>query len=164
MKCPYCGQTTTSVKDSRPAEDNSVVRRRRECTDCDSRFTTLERVQLRELVVTKRNGRRVRFERNKLTQSLKIALRKRPFDSEKIEGLVSKLVRGLETEFEGEITTEQIGKLVMQTLAQTDPVGYVRYASVYKEFAVPEDFAQFLETGFEGDASANYPSAKPSVD
>ena len=146
MRCPFCGHEDTQVKDSRPSEDNSTIRRRRFCTNCAARFTTFERVQLRELVVLKSDGSKESFDRDKLGRSLKISLRKRPVDDEKLEQLVNSLVRQLETLGENEISTKQIGELVMETLFSVDHVGYVRYASVYKDFRSPGDFNEFVDT------------------
>ncbi|MDR6954426.1 transcriptional repressor NrdR [Ancylobacter sp. 3268] len=140
MRCPYCGSLDTQVKDSRPTEDSAAIRRRRICPDCGGRFTTFERVQLRELTVLKRSGRRVPFDRDKLARSIEVALRKRPVDPERVERLVSGLVRRLESQGESEITSEQIGELVMESLKQLDDVAYVRFASVYRNFREAKDF------------------------
>jgi transcriptional repressor NrdR len=134
------------VKDSRPAEDNTAVRRRRGCENCGARFTTFERVQLREITVLKRDGKRTTFDRDKLVRSVSIALRKRPVSSEQIDQLVSGIVRKLESSGETEMASANIGELVMESLRSVDPVGYVRYASVYRDFGDPSDFAQFIET------------------
>src|ERR687889_2751805 len=142
MRCPSCTSLDTQVKDSRPTEDSAAIRRRRVCLACGFRFTTFERVQLRELVVIKRNGRRVPFDRDKLQRSLQIALRKRPVEPDRIERLVSKVVRELETLGESEITTETIGETVMEHLRELDDVAYVRFASVYRNFREPKDFQQ----------------------
>jgi transcriptional repressor NrdR len=148
MRCPFCSNEDTQVKDSRPTEDGAAIRRRRQCDKCGSRFTTFERVQLRELVVLKRSGRRVPFDRDKLARSLSIALRKRPIELDQIEQMISGIVRKLESQGEPEITSETIGELVMEALAQVDKVAYVRYASVYRDFGAPSDFADFIaETG-----------------
>ncbi|ESR23266.1 transcriptional regulator NrdR [Lutibaculum baratangense] len=144
MRCPYCGSLATQVKDSRPAEDSAAIRRRRVCPDCGGRFTTFERVQLRELTVAKRSGRRVPFDRDKLMRSVQIALRKRPVEQERVERLVSGIVRRLESSGESEVATDQIGKLVMEGLRSLDDVAYVRYASVYKNFREAKDFEEFL--------------------
>jgi len=133
------------VKDSRPAEDNTVVRRRRYCERCAARFTTFERVQLRDIIVMKRDGKRVAFDREKVARSIRIALRKRPVEPEQIDQMVSGIVRKLESGFESEVESAKIGELVMAALREIDPVGYVRYASVYKDFSNPADFAQFIE-------------------
>jgi transcriptional repressor NrdR len=145
MRCPFCSNEDTQVKDSRPTEDGAAIRRRRQCDKCGSRFTTFERVQLRELVVLKRSGRRVPFDRDKLARSLNIALRKRPIEQDQIEQMISGIQRQLESQGESEITSEAIGELVMDALAQLDKVGYVRYASVYRDFREPSDFADFIE-------------------
>lgn len=144
MRCPYCGSLDTQVKDSRPTEDASAIRRRRVCPDCAGRFTTFERVQLRELTVVKRSGRRVPFDRDKLARSIQVALRKRPVDSERVERLVSGLVRRLESMGESEISSETIGELVMESLKQLDDVAYVRFASVYRNFREARDFEAVL--------------------
>jgi transcriptional repressor NrdR len=144
MKCPYCGSDDTQVKDSRPTEDSAAIRRRRECPACDARFTTFERVQLRELTVVKNDGRREAFDREKLLRSLKLPLQKRPIDAETIQRAVSDIVRGIEKENETEVTTKAIGERVMASLAGLDPVAYVRYASVYKDFRAVEDYNTFL--------------------
>ncbi|MBL8552392.1 MAG: transcriptional repressor NrdR [Hyphomonadaceae bacterium] len=145
MRCPFCQHEDTQVKDSRPTEDGACIRRRRQCDACGSRFTTFERVQLRELIVIKRSGRRAPFDREKLTRSVMIALRKRPIDGEKVEQLISGIVRRLESMGETEIPSESIGEMVMEALANTDPVAYVRYASVYRDFRDTGDFADFIE-------------------
>ena len=145
MRCPFCGSENTAVKDSRPAEDNTAVRRRRGCDNCGARFTTFERVQLREITVIKRDGKRSAFERNKLVRSVSIALRKRPVTPEQIEQLVSGINRKLESSGETEVSSADIGEMVMESLRAVDPVGYVRYASVYRDFGDPADFAQFIE-------------------
>jgi transcriptional repressor NrdR len=146
MRCPFCGHEDTQVKDSRPTDDNAAIRRRRFCGNCGARFTTFERVQLRELVVVKSNGEKESFERDKLVRSLKIALRKRPVDDERIEQVVNSLVRQLEALGEPEVTTAKIGELVMETLRTLDHVAYVRYASVYRDFRSPGDFEDFVDT------------------
>jgi len=144
MRCPYCGSLDTQVKDSRPTEDSAVIRRRRVCPNCNGRFTTFERVQLRELTVLKRSGRRVVFDRDKLMRSVEISLRKRPVDSERIERLISGIVRKLESMGESEIASSVIGELVMEELKQLDDVAYVRFASVYRNFREPKDFEKVL--------------------
>lgn len=144
MRCPFCGSEDSQVKDSRPSDENSAIRRRRVCSDCGGRFTTFERVQLRELIVVKRSGRRVPFDREKLARSVEIALRKRPIEPERIERLVSGLVRQLESSGETEITSAEIGELVMAALRELDPVAYVRFASVYREFRNAADFQGVL--------------------
>ncbi|WP_411818684.1 transcriptional regulator NrdR [Hyphococcus sp. DH-69] len=144
MRCPFCGSDETQVKDSRPAEDGASVRRRRECSACGGRFTTFERVQLRELMVVKNTGKRAPFDRDKLMRSILIALRKREFEPERVEQMVSGIVRRLEASGENEIETTKVGELVMEGLAKLDDVAYVRYASVYKNFREAKDFEQFL--------------------
>jgi transcriptional repressor NrdR len=144
MRCPYCGSLDTQVKDSRPTEDSAVIRRRRVCPSCNGRFTTFERVQLRELTVLKRSGRRVVFDRDKLLRSVEISLRKRPVDPERIERMISAIVRKLESMGENEIASSVIGELVMEELKQLDDVGYVRFASVYRNFREPRDFEKVL--------------------
>lgn len=145
MRCPFCGSENTAVKDSRPAEDNTAVRRRRGCDNCGARFTTFERVQLREITVVKRDGKRMPFARDKLVRSVSIALRKRPVSPEQVEQMVSGINRKLESSGETEVSSSDIGELVMESLRSIDPVGYVRYASVYKDFGDPKDFAAFIE-------------------
>lgn len=145
MRCPFCGSENTSVKDSRSAEDDTAVRRRRVCESCGARFTTFERVQLREITVVKRDGKRVPFDRERLTRSITIALRKRPVDREQIDQMVSGIVRKLESGGEPEVSSNDVGELAMEALRMVDPVGYVRFASVYKDFKDPSDFAQFIE-------------------
>ena len=144
MRCPNCGSLDTQVKDSRPTEDSSAIRRRRLCLACGSRFTTFERVQLRELVVIKRNGRRVPFDRDKLARSVEIAVRKRNVDPDLVEQTVSKIVRDLETLGENEVTSETIGETVMAHLRELDDVAYVRFASVYRNFREAKDFETAL--------------------
>jgi transcriptional repressor NrdR len=144
MRCPYCGNPDTQVKDSRPSEDNTAIRRRRLCTDCGGRFTTFERVQLRELMVVKRNQRRVPFDRDKLMRSVQVALRKRQVDPERVERMVNGIVRQLESTGESEVTSEQIGHLVMEGLRGLDTVAFVRFASVYKNFREAKDFEAFV--------------------
>ena len=144
MRCPSCGSLDTQVKDSRPTEDSAAIRRRRVCLSCNLRFTTFERVQLRELTVSKRNGRRAPFDRDKLIRSLSIALRKRPVDPEQVEQMASKMVRELESLGENEITSETIGETVMEHLRGLDDVAYVRFASVYRNFREAKDFADVL--------------------
>src|SRR5262245_4553571 len=145
MRCPSCGSLDTQVKDSRPTEDSAVIRRRRVCLSCNFRFTTFERVQLRELTVIKRNGRRVPFDRDKLLRSVQIALRKRPVDPERIDQMVSKIVRELESMGESDVSSESIGELVMEHLRALDDVAYVRFASVYRNFREAKDFADVLD-------------------
>ena len=144
MRCPYCGSTNTQVKDSRPSEDHAAIRRRRICTDCSGRFTTFERVQMRELTVLKKNGRRAPFDRDKVMRSLQVALRKRPVDPERVERMVSGIVRRLENMGENDIKSETIGHLVMEGLRGLDDVAYVRFASVYKNFREARDFEALL--------------------
>lgn len=144
MRCPYCQSTNTQVKDSRPSEDHTAIRRRRICADCSGRFTTFERVQLRELTVVKKTGRRVPFDRDKLMRSIQIATRKRAVDPERVERMVSGLVRRLENMGDGDIKSETIGKLVMEGLKGLDDVAYVRFASVYKNFREARDFEALL--------------------
>ena len=144
MRCPFCGHDDSQVKDSRPSEDNSAIRRRRHCPECGGRFTTFERVQLRELVVVKKSGRREAFDRDKLERSINHALRKRPVERERIERTVTGIVRRLESMGENEIPANVIGELVMQALASLDKVAYVRFASVYKNFREPKDFEDAL--------------------
>jgi transcriptional repressor NrdR len=144
MRCPFCGHEDSQVKDSRSADDGSAIRRRRECPSCGGRFTTFERVQLRDLMVLKNNGSKEPFEREKLIRSLRTPLRKRPVTGEQIERAVNGIVRQIETSADGEVTSRQIGELVMQALAQLDQVAYVRYASVYRDFSEPSDFRDFL--------------------
>ncbi len=144
MRCPFCGHDDTQVKDSRPTEDSSAIRRRRFCGSCGQRFTTVERVQLRDLTVLKTDNRRVAFDRDKLARSVRIALRKRPIEEERIERIVNGIVRQLEASGETDIASKQIGELVMETLKGVDPVAYVRFASVYRNFREAKDFETFL--------------------
>ncbi len=144
MRCPFCGNADTQVKDSRASEDNSAIRRRRACPDCGGRFTTFERVQLRELSVLKRSGRRTPFDRDKLARSVQVALRKRPVEQERIERMISGVVRQLESLGESEIKSEQIGELVMEGLKTLDDVAYVRFASVYRNFREAKDFEELI--------------------
>ncbi|HJN24999.1 MAG TPA: transcriptional regulator NrdR [Rhodospirillales bacterium] len=151
MRCPFCGSDDTQVKDSRPTEDNATIRRRRYCPSCGSRFTTFERVQLRELTVVKKNGDKAQFDRDKVMRSLKIALRKRPVDDDKIERIVNGIQRRLETLGENEIPTKVVGEMIMDNLRDLDPVAYVRFASVYRNFREAKDFKEFIgELGDEG--------------
>src|SRR5919197_6462046 len=155
MRCPSCGSLDTQVKDSRPTEDSAVIRRRRVCVSCNFRFTTFERVQLRELTVIKRNGRRVPFDRDKLARSIEIALRKRTVDPDRVEQTISNIVRELESLGENEVTTETIGETVMSHLRDLDDVAYVRFASVYRNFREPKDFEDALaELAGEEDGKA----------
>jgi len=158
MRCPNCASLDTQVKDSRPTEDSSVIRRRRVCLSCNSRFTTFERVQLRELVVIKRNGRRVPFDRDKLLRSVQIALRKRPVEPERVDQFVSKIVRELESQGESEISSETIGETVMEALRGLDDVAYVRFASVYRNFREAKDFETVL-----GELSGEDDAPKPAA-
>ncbi len=144
MRCPYCGNEDTQVKDSRPTEDGAAIRRRRICSACGGRFTTFERVQLRELTVLKRSGRRVPFDRDKLMRSVQVACRKRPVDPDRIERMVSGIVRQLESLGEPEVNSEQIGELIMEGLKGLDDVAYVRFASVYRNFREAKDFEDLL--------------------
>ncbi len=144
MRCPFCGRDDTQVKDSRPSEDNSAIRRRRHCPECGGRFTTFERVQLRELIVVKKNGRRETFDRDKLERSLTHALRKRPVERDRIERMITGIVRRLESMGENEIPSTVIGELVMQALSSLDKVAYVRFASVYKNFRETRDFEELI--------------------
>ena len=144
MRCPYCGRDDTQVKDSRPAEEGAAIRRRRSCPGCQSRFTTFERVQLREITVLKSDGRRVPFDREKLARSIRIALRKRPVDEDRVERIVNGIQRKLETEADAEVTSRQIGEIVMEALRAVDQVAYVRFASVYRNFSEAKDFRAFL--------------------
>lgn len=146
MRCPFCQHDDTQVKDSRPTEDNAAIRRRRVCPACGARFTTFERVQLRDLIVIKKSGRRLPFDRDKLMRSIQHAIRKRPVEPERVERMVNGIVRRLESSGETEIPSSTIGELVMQGLANLDTVAYVRFASVYKNFRETRDFEQFLET------------------
>ncbi|MBO6815202.1 MAG: transcriptional repressor NrdR [Rhizobiaceae bacterium] len=151
MRCPYCTNHETQVKDSRPTEDGASIRRRRICSACGGRFTTFERVQLRELVVLKKSGKRVPLDRDKLTRSVQTAIRKRDIDPERVEQMISGIVRQLEAQGEGDITSEEIGRLVMEGLRQIDEVAYVRFASVYKDFQEARDFEGFLSKMEEED-------------
>ena len=145
MRCPFCSNKETQVRDSRPSEDNSTIRRRRVCPGCGGRFTTFERVQLRELYVLKRTGQKVVFDRDKLMRSVQVATRKRPVDIDKLEQMVSGIVRQLENRGDTIISSELIGTLIMEGLRQIDDVSYVRFASVYKYFREAKDFEEFLE-------------------
>ena len=149
MRCPFCGHMESQVKDSRPSEDGAAIRRRRLCPSCGGRFTTFERVQLRELTILKRSGRRSPFDREKLARSIAIALRKRPVDQDQVERMVSGIVRQLESMGETELPSHVVGEMIMKALKTLDEVAYVRYASVYRDFRQTEDFAQFLsDEGF----------------
>jgi transcriptional repressor NrdR len=153
MRCPFCAHNDTQVKDSRPTEDNSAIRRRRYCPNCGARFTTFERVQLRELTVMKKGGQREPFEREKLLRSMRISLRKRPVEEDRVERVVNGIVRRLESSGETEIQADQIGELVMEALLTLDKVAYVRFASVYRNFRETKDFEDFItgELGVEHD-------------
>jgi transcriptional repressor NrdR len=155
MRCPYCGSLDTQVKDSRPTDDSSAIRRRRICPDCGGRFTTFERVQLRELTVVKRSGRRVPFDRDKLERSVAVALRKRPVDPERVERMINGIVRQLESQGDSEVASEHVGELIMEGLKALDDVAYVRFASVYKNFREARDFEELLGSlsGTEGEAA-----------
>ena len=148
MRCPFCGELESQVKDSRPSEDGAAIRRRRLCPACGGRFTTFERVQLRELTIVKRSGRHAPFDREKLLRSISVAIRKRPIDAERVERLVSGIVRQLESLGETELPSHVVGEMVMKALKALDEVAYVRYASVYRDFRETQDFARFL--GDEG--------------
>lgn len=171
MRCPYCSSENTQVKDSRPTEENAAIRRRRVCPDCGGRFTTFERVQLRELTVIKRAGRRVAFDRDKLSHSVEIALRKRPVEPDRIERMVSGIVRQLESLGESEIPSSVIGQLVMEALRGLDPVAYVRFASVYRDFREAADFHEVLgeiadvplTEGGDADLASAAPGARTRV-
>ncbi len=155
MRCPYCMNADTQVKDSRPTEDNTVIRRRRVCPDCGGRFTTFERIQLRELTIIKNTGRKVPFDRDKLMRSVQVALRKRPVEPERIERMVSGIVRRLENLGESEVPAKLVGELVMEGLYALDQVGYVRFASVYRNFREAKDFEEFLgEMSIQSDGDA----------
>jgi transcriptional repressor NrdR len=155
MKCPFCGHAESQVKDSRPSEDGAAIRRRRSCPECGGRFTTFERVQLRELTILKRSGRRAPFDREKLARSVAVALRKRPVDPEAVEQMISKMVRQLESMGETELPSHVVGELIMKALKNLDEVAYVRYASVYRDFRSAPDFATFLgEEGLSEEAVA----------
>ena len=154
MRCPYCQSEDTQVKDSRPAEDGAVIRRRRICTVCGGRFTTFERVQLRDLSVIKKSGRKVAFDRDKLMRSVEVALRKRQVDPERVERAVSGIVRQLESSGETEIPSGEIGRLVMEALKTLDDVAYVRFASVYRNFREAKDFHEVLGE-LKGDEEAS---------
>jgi transcriptional repressor NrdR len=144
MRCPFCGNAESQVKDSRPSEEGASIRRRRSCPQCGGRFTTFERVQLRELTIVKRSGRRAPFDREKLVRSISVATRKRPVDPERVDRLVNTIVRQLESLGETEIASHVVGEMVMKALKSLDDVAYVRYASVYRDFRHTDDFAHFL--------------------
>ena len=145
MRCPFCVNEDTQVKDSRPTEDNAAIRRRRICGNCGARFTTFERVQLRELTVVKSSNDREPFDREKLLRSMRIALRKRPVEAERVERVVNSIVRQLESSGETEIPSKQVGEMAMQALLQLDQIAYIRYASVYRNFREASDFNELLD-------------------
>jgi transcriptional repressor NrdR len=152
MRCPFCTNDDTQVKDSRPTEENSTIRRRRQCPNCGARFTTFERVHLRDLTVLKSTGQRETFDRDKLARSMNISLRKRPVDPERVERVINSIVRRLESSGESEIPTKTIGELIMDALSSLDPVAYVRFASVYRNFREARDFEAFIEEQIAVDA------------
>ncbi len=156
MRCPFCGSLDTQVKDSRPSDDHATIRRRRVCPDCGGRFTTFERVQLRELMVVKRSGRKVPFDRDKIVRSLEVALRKRPVEPERIDRMINGIVRQLESAGEAEIASEKIGELVMDGLKNLDGVAYVRFASVYRNFRETKDFEALI-----GELAADVDDPRP---
>jgi transcriptional repressor NrdR len=160
MRCPYCGSLETQVKDSRPTEDAASIRRRRVCPDCGGRFTTFERVQLRELMVVKKSGRRVPFDRDKLMRSVDIAMRKRPVESERVERMINGIVRQLESQGEGDIQSDRIGELVMEGLRSLDSVAYVRFASVYRNFREARDFNTLIDELSGNDAAPSEPGER----
>jgi transcriptional repressor NrdR len=162
MRCPFCGSDDTQVKDSRPTEEHAAIRRRRICPDCAGRFTTFERVQLRELTVVKRSGRRVPFERDKLLRSVQVALRKRPVQPERVERMVSGIVRQLESAGEAEVPSSTIGQLVIEALKGLDPVAYVRFASVYRDFREAADFHEVLSEIARDAEAGQQSSGRPS--
>ncbi len=145
MRCPFCGNIDTQVKDSRPAEDHIAIRRRRACIACGGRFTTYERVQLRDLVVIKKNNKREEFDRGKLERSIRIALQKRPIEPDRVDQMISGIVRRLESLGDVDVHSDKIGEIVMETLARIDTVAYVRFASVYKNFQAADDFEDFVQ-------------------
>lgn len=151
MRCPFCGNHDTQVKDSRPTEDSAAIRRRRACPSCGARFTTFERVQLRELTVVKKNGKRAPFDRDKLARSMQVALRKRPVEAERVERVVNSIVRRLESMGESDIPSDLVGQMVMDALGSLDSVAYVRFASVYRNFREAKDFEDFVEQIQEDD-------------
>jgi len=165
MRCPYCGSLDTQVKDSRPTDDSSAIRRRRVCPDCGGRFTTFERVQLRELFVVKRSGRRMPFDRDKLERSVEVALRKRPVEPERVERMLNGIVRQLESMGDADVPSETVGELVMEGLKGLDDVAYVRFASVYKNFREAKDFEEILGrlANEEPEAEPSGPSGKSSA-
>lgn len=145
MRCPFCGHSDTQVKDSRPSEDGLTIRRRRYCPECNSRFTTFERVHLRELTVLKKNGERRVFDRDKIARSIQMALRKRPVDPEQIDRMITRIVRELESQGESEIQSSLIGEMVMEGLKELDKVAYIRFASVYRNFGEARDFGDIID-------------------
>ena len=151
MRCPFCGHLDSQVKDSRPTEDHAAIRRRRFCPECGSRWTTFERVQLRELTVVKSDGDKATFDRDKLAKSLHIVLRKRPVDEDRIERIVNSIQRQLEASGETEIPTKAIGQMVMEKLRELDQVAFVRFASVYRNFREAKDFEDFVENLGDGE-------------
>ncbi|MAZ34559.1 MAG: transcriptional regulator NrdR [Thalassospira sp.] len=155
MRCPFCGHTDTQVKDSRPTEEHHAIRRRRFCPACGSRFTTFERVQLRELMVVKKDGQRELFDRDKLARSIFLACRKRPIEDERVEKALNGIQRRLESSGESDISTDTVGEMVMGALIALDQVAYVRYASVYKNFREARDFEQFVENMHDGEEGAD---------
>ncbi len=155
MRCPFCGELESQVKDSRPSEDGAAIRRRRQCPQCGGRFTTFERVQLRELTILKRSGRRAPFDREKLVRSITVAVRKRPVDPERIERMVNGITRRLESLGETELPSHVVGEMVMRALKQLDDVAYIRYASVYRDFRQTDDFVQFLGEEWLGEDSTD---------
>lgn len=162
MRCPFCGELESQVKDSRPSEDGAAIRRRRLCPECGGRFTTFERVQLRELTILKRSGRRAPFDREKLVRSISIATRKRPVDPDRLERMVNAIVRQLESLGETEVGSSVVGEMVMKALKALDEVAYVRYASVYRDFRQTDDFARFLsDEGLNEDTLED--SSKPDT-
>ena len=161
MRCPYCGSLDTQVKDSRPTEDAASIRRRRVCPDCAGRFTTFERVQLRELTIVKKSGKRAPFDREKLMRSRSVALRKRPVDPERVERMVNGIVRQLESGGESDIPSERIGELVMEGLKALDGVAYVRFASVYRNFREARDFGAIIGELAQEDGGEAAPQAAP---
>ena len=146
MRCPFCAHEESQVKDSRPSEDNTSIRRRRQCEGCGARFTTLERVQLRDVMVVKSNDRRELFDRDKIEQSVRLACRKRPIDQERLDQLITGIQRQIEVAGDTEVTTRQIGELVMDGLRQVDSVAYIRFASVYRDFTEARDFEEFASS------------------
>jgi transcriptional repressor NrdR len=165
LRCPFCGEPESQVKDSRPTEDGAAIRRRRLCPQCGGRFTTFERVQLRELTILKRSGRRTPFDREKLVRSITVATRKRPIDPDRIERMVSGIVRRLESLGETELPSHVVGEMVMKALKALDEVAYVRYASVYRDFRQSEDFARFLsDEGLSEEAGPDDAEAVTTAD